>query len=98
MLPDQAAKITDDELICQMVDISRILQTDRQCMVQILRLVREHDAKHRPPETEKPRRVPVQISAYGGEGLATCALANDGTVFIHEFGTGWHRLPDLPQD
>ena len=39
--------MTDDELIRQMVDMSRVLQTDRQCMVQILRLVREHDAKHR---------------------------------------------------
>lgn len=89
--------MTDDELIRQMVDMSRVLQTDRQCMVQILRLVREHDAKHRPAETEKPRRVPVQISGYG-EGLTTCAVANDGAVWIYEFGPGWHRLPDLPQD
>jgi hypothetical protein len=90
--------MTDDDLIQQMINMSRLLQTDRQCMVSILRLVREHDVKHRPAETEKPRRVPVQISAYGGEGLATCALANDGTAWVHEFGPGWHRLPDLPQD
>lgn len=91
--------MTDDELICQMVDISRILQTDRQCMAQILRLVREHDRLHRPAEAEKPRRVPVQIIRSDGETWCIVnALANDGTLWELEHGKSWSRLPDLPQD
>ena len=93
--------MTDDELIAAM---RNAYETEKRYLAPNLRMrvvlnyIRLHDAKHRPAETEKPRRVPVQISAYGGEGLATCALANDGTAWVHEFGPGWHRLPDLPQD
>lgn len=91
--------MTDDDLIQQMINMSRLLQTDRQCMVSILRLVREHDAKHRAVETEKPRRVPVQIIRSDGETWCIVnALANDGTLWELEHGKSWSRLPDLPQD
>jgi hypothetical protein len=92
--------MTDDELIAAMLNA---YETERHYlepnfrMRAVLDMVRLHDAKHRPAETEKPRRVPVQISGYG-EGLTTGAVANDGTVWVYEFGVGWRRLPDLPQD
>lgn len=91
--------MTDDDLIQQMINMSRLLQTDRQCMVSILRLVREHDAKHRAVETEKPRRVAAQLSLCENETwVSMVIIANDGTMWRADPSSDWVRLPDLPQD
>lgn len=50
--------MTDEQLADKMLDMfDDSNRSVRQSMMYAMQLVREHDAKHRPAETEKPRRV-----------------------------------------
>ena len=93
--------MTDDELIAAMLaayEAERFYLAPNLRMRAVLDMVRLHDARHRPTEPDKPKRVPVQVSLCKSEiWAALVVIANDGTMWRATPASQWTRFPDLPQ-